>query len=44
MKELEQICLEEWAKIPVARWAKLMETYLKRRETVMAAKGGSTKY
>ena len=28
LKELEQICLEEWAKIAVARCAKLIETYL----------------
>ena len=27
MKVLEQYCLEEWAKIPVARCAKLIETY-----------------
>jgi hypothetical protein len=23
LKELEQFCLEEWARIPVARWARL---------------------
>ena len=27
LKELELFCLEEWAKIPVARCAKLIETY-----------------
>jgi transposase len=27
LKELGQFCLEEWAKIPVARCAKLIETY-----------------
>ena len=27
LKELEQFCLEEWAKIPVAKCAKLIETY-----------------
>jgi hypothetical protein len=43
MKELEQFCLEEWAKIPVARCAKLMETYPKRLAAVVA-KCGSTKY
>lgn len=26
LKELEQFCLEEWAKIPLARCSKLMET------------------
>uniref|UniRef100_A0AAZ3S6E7 Tc1-like transposase DDE domain-containing protein n=1 Tax=Oncorhynchus tshawytscha TaxID=74940 RepID=A0AAZ3S6E7_ONCTS len=30
LKELEQFFLEEWAKIPVARCAKLIETYPKR--------------
>ena len=44
MKELEQFCLEEWAKIPVARCDKLIETYPKRLAAVIAAKGGSTKY
>ena len=44
MKELEQFRLEEWAEIPVARYAKLIETYPKRPAAVSAAKGGSTKY
>jgi transposase len=44
LKELEQFCLEEWAKIPVARCAKLTETYPKRLAAVIAAKGVSTKY
>ena len=44
MKELEQFCLEEWAKIPEARCARLIETYPKRLAAVIAAKGGSTKY
>uniref|UniRef100_A0AAZ3S659 Tc1-like transposase DDE domain-containing protein n=1 Tax=Oncorhynchus tshawytscha TaxID=74940 RepID=A0AAZ3S659_ONCTS len=44
LKELEQFCLEEWANIPVARCAKLIETYPKRLAAVIAAKGGSTKY
>ena len=29
MKELEQFCLEEWAKSPVARCGQLIETHLK---------------
>ena len=37
------VLLEEWAKIPVARCAKLMETYPKRLKAVIAAKAGSTK-
>ena len=44
LKELEQFCLEEWVKIPVARCAKLIDTYPKRLASVIAAKGGSTKY
>ena len=44
LKDLEQFCLEEWAKIPVAKCAKLIETYPKRLADVIAAKGGSTKY
>ena len=44
LKELEQVCLEEWAKIPVAKCAKLIETYPKRLAALIAAKGGSTKY
>ena len=44
MKELEQFCLEEWVKIPVARCSKLIETYRKRLAAVIAAKGGSAMY
>ena len=44
LKDLEQFCHEEWAKIPVARCAKLVETYSKRLAAVIAAKGCSTKY
>ena len=43
-KELEQFCLEEWAKIPVAQCAKLTETYPKGLAAVITAKGGCTKY
>ena len=39
LKELEQFFLEEWAKIPVGRCAKLIETYPKRLAAVIAAKG-----
>jgi hypothetical protein len=41
LKELEQLCLEEWAKIPVARCAKLIETDPKRLAAVIAARGVS---
>jgi HrpA-like RNA helicase len=44
LKELEQFCLEERAKIPVAGCAKLIETDPKRLAAVIAAKRGSTKY
>ena len=44
MKELEQFCLEEWAKFPVAMCAKLIDTYPKRLAAVIAAKGVSTQY
>ena len=44
LKELEQLGLEEWAKIPVARCANLIETYPKRLVAVIAANSGSTKY
>jgi hypothetical protein len=39
LKELEQFYLEEWANIPVARCAKLIETYPKRLAAVIVAKG-----
>ena len=44
LKELEQFCLDKLPKIPVARCAKLIETYPKILAAVIAAKGGSTKY
>ena len=44
LKELELFCLEESAKIPVTRCAKLIETYPKKLAALIAAKGGSTKY
>ena len=44
LKALEQFCLEEWAKVPVVRCAKHIETYPKRLAAVIAAKGVSTKY
>ena len=32
LKELDQFCIEGWAKIPVARCAKLIETYSTSRD------------
>ena len=44
LNELEQFCLQDWATIPVARCAKLIDTYSKRLVAVIAAKGGSANY
>ena len=44
LKELDQFCLEEWANISVAIFAKLIETYPKILAAVIAARCGSTKY
>jgi len=38
LKEMEQYFCEEWAKIPVARCAKIIETYPKRVAAVTVAK------
>ena len=38
LKDLEQFCKEEWAKIPVVRCGKLIETYPKRLGDVIDAK------
>ena len=44
LKELEQCCLKEWVKIPVAICAKLIETYPRIIAAVNPAKRGSTKH
>ena len=44
LMELERCCKEEWAKLPKDRCAKLVGSYSKRFEAVIAAKGASTKY
>uniref|UniRef100_A0AAZ3RIR8 Transposase n=1 Tax=Oncorhynchus tshawytscha TaxID=74940 RepID=A0AAZ3RIR8_ONCTS len=44
LTELELFCKEEWEKISVSRYAKLIETYPKRHTAVITAKGGATKY
>ena len=44
LPELERICREEWEKLPKYRYAKLVASYLRRLEAVIAAKGASTKY
>ncbi|KAG2457038.1 TCB1 transposase, partial [Polypterus senegalus] len=42
--ELERCCKEEWAKLAKDRCAKLVTSYSKRLEAVIAAKGASIKY
>ena len=44
LTELERICIEEWEKLPKYRCAKLVASYPRRLEAVIAAKGASTKY
>ena len=44
LTELERICREEWQKIPKSRCEKLVASYPRRLEAVIAAKGASTKY
>ncbi|KAG2462209.1 TC1A transposase, partial [Polypterus senegalus] len=44
LMELERCCKEEWVKLAKDRCAKLVASYLKRLEAVIAAKGASTKY
>ncbi|KAG2457585.1 TCB1 transposase, partial [Polypterus senegalus] len=44
LMELERCCKEEWAKLAKDWCAKLVASYSKRLEAVIAAKGASTKY
>ena len=44
LMELERCCKEEWAKLPKDRCAKLVASYSKSLEAVIAVKGASTKY
>ncbi|KAG2468183.1 TC1A transposase, partial [Polypterus senegalus] len=44
LMELERCCKEKWAKLAKDRCAKLVASYLKRLEAVIAAKGALTKY
>ena len=44
LTELEQICKEEWEKIPKSRCAKLIQTYPRGLEAVITDKDASTKY
>ena len=44
LMELERCCKEEWAELPIDRCAKIVASYSKRLEAVIAAKSASTKY
>ena len=44
LTELERICREEWEKLPKYRCAKLVGSYPRKLDAVIAAKGSSTKY
>ncbi|KAG2463681.1 TCB1 transposase, partial [Polypterus senegalus] len=44
LMELERSCKEEWGKLAKDRCAKLVASYSKRLEAVIAAKGAPTKY
>ncbi|KAG2455418.1 TCB1 transposase, partial [Polypterus senegalus] len=44
LMELERCCKEEWAKLAKDRCAKLVASYSKKLEAVIAAKGASTTY
>lgn len=44
LTKLERICREERQKIPKSRSAKLVASYQRRLDAVIAAKGASTKY
>ena len=41
LTELERICGEKWDKLPKYRCAKLLASYPRRLEAVIAAKGAS---
>jgi hypothetical protein len=43
LTELERIYRKEWEKLPEYRCAKLVASYPRRLEAVIAAKGASTK-
>ena len=44
LTKLEKICREEWDNLPKYRCSKLVASYPRRLEAVIAAKGASTKY
>ena len=44
LTKLERICREEWEKLPKYRCAKLVVSYPRKLNAVIAVKGASTKY
>ena len=44
LTELERICREEWEKLPKYRCTKLVVSYPRGVDALIAAKGASTKY
>lgn len=44
LKELEEVCTEEWGKIPADVCHNLVSSYRRRLEAVLANKGHATKY
>uniref|UniRef100_A0AAY5KXD9 Tc1-like transposase DDE domain-containing protein n=1 Tax=Esox lucius TaxID=8010 RepID=A0AAY5KXD9_ESOLU len=44
LKDLEKVCMEEWAKNPAAVCANLVKNYRKRMISIIANKGFCTKY
>nr|ACJ02102.1 SPATA5 [Salmo salar] len=42
LTELERICREDWEKLPIYRFAKLIVSYLRRLDAVIAAKAPTT--
>ena len=44
LKDLEKVCMEEWAKIPAAVCANLVKNYRERMISVIPDKGICTKY
>ena len=41
IQQLKEFCKEEWGKIPIEHCQRLVQTYKKRLQAVVDAKGGS---
>ena len=44
IKQLEELCTEEWGKVTLNPWGKLVAIYRKRRDAVKQKRGYVTKY